>query len=582
MIRKPQQTDTFYKRTAAVTVFLLSCFLAISIKLFNLQIIHGAQTRANAEDLHSIYKTLEPSRGEIKITDKISSQILPVATNKKTYSVYVVPNEIKNTTSTAATLGSILGMDQKDILPKLSWFEKKYVSIKKNITDAERSEIEKSKIIGVNFDTEYARLYPEQNLLSHVLGFVGYNKEDKKVGLYGLERYLEKSLAGELGYISQEQGLGGSWIFGSKRQTLPARDGENVVLTIDKTIQFKAESILKETVTKHGADSGSIIVADPKTGSILAMAGYPDFNPNEFSKVVNSQIFSNEATVGVYEPGSTFKAITMAAALDAGKITPETTYTDTGEIKIDKYTIKNAEGGARGVQTMTQALDLSLNTGAIFALNQIGNAEFFKYVKRFGFGNPTGIQLPESSGNIDNLKGSVQINYFTASFGQGISVTPIQMVQAYGALANGGKMMAPYIVQSVINQDGSFKNTEPKVISQPISEKAANVVSAMLVDVIENGFGKKAAVPGYFLAGKTGTAQVPRKDGKPGYEADDNIGSFIGYGPVEDPRFVILVRVDHPRDVKFAESTAGPAWGQMASFILNYLQVPPTRSVPGH
>jgi cell division protein FtsI/penicillin-binding protein 2 len=328
-------------------------------------------------------------------------------------------------------------------------------------------------------------------------------------------------------------------------------------------------------VTKNGADSGDIIVMNPKTGAILAIASYPDFDPNNYGKVTNPSVFNNQAVTGSYEPGSVFKALTMAAAIDEGKITPDTTYVDTGHVKVDNFDIKNAEGGARGVQTMTQVLDWSLNTGAIFAENQLGNPDFLKYIKAFGFGVPTGIELPETKGDLTGItKGNVEVNYDTASFGQGISVTPIQMVQAYGALANSGRMMRPYIIQSKIYPDGTIKNTQPAVVNQVISTSTANTVDAMLVDVVENGFGKKAGVPGYFVAGKTGTAQVVQ-NGK--YIKDDNIGSFIGFAPVENPQFVMLVRVDHPRDASFAESTAVPPWGQLAQFILNYMQIPPTR-----
>jgi cell division protein FtsI/penicillin-binding protein 2 len=349
----------------------------------------------------------------------------------------------------------------------------------------------------------------------------------------------------------------------------------DLILTVDKTIQFQVESVLKDMVTKNAADSGDIIVMNPKTGAILAIASYPDFDPNNYGKVADHSVFNNQAVTGTYEPGSTFKAITMAAALDEGKITPNTTYTDTGKVAVDNFIIKNAEGGARGVQTMTQVLDLSLNTGAIFAESQLGNPDFLKYVKAFGFGKPTEIELPETKGDISGLNGNITVNYYTASFGQGISATPMQMIQAYGALANGGKMMRPFLVQSKIYSDGTVKNTQPQSLGQVVSSQTASTIDAMLVDVVENGFGKQAKVAGFYVAGKTGTAQVVQ-NGK--YIANDNIGSFIGFAPVENPQFVMLVRVDHPRSASFAESTAVPPWGKLAQFILNYMQIPPTRT----
>jgi cell division protein FtsI/penicillin-binding protein 2 len=578
MVKKPEK-NSFNQRSGLLSAFLLLFLAIIVIKLFLLQVIHGNQARQDADAQHSIYQKLLPSRGEIDLVDSGTLHITPVATNLKSYLVYAVPQDVVNPNLAAASLASVLGLDAKDILVKITGTNKKYVSLKKHLTDNEQQKIKDLKLSGIFFDSEDTRYYPQNNLLSQTLGFVGYkDASSQKVGLYGLERSFEKDLAGTSGQLVAEQDTSGALIFGAHKSEQPAEDGANLVLTIDRTIQFQAESVLRESVTKNSADSGSIIVANPKTGAILAIASYPDFNPNQFNKTTNPVAFNNQALIGSYEPGSTFKAITMASALDAGKVTPDSTYVDTGEVKVGKYTIKNAEPGARGVQTMTQVIDFSLNTGAIYVENLLGNAEFLKYVKSFGFGKKTGIELNDASGNLDGLKGSIDTNYYTASFGQGITATPIQMLQAYTALANGGKMMKPYIVQQKVYPDGKTVNTSPTSLGQIISIKAASQISAMLVDDVENGFGKRAGVPGYYVGGKTGTSQVAGPDGK--YLVNDNIGSFIGYAPIENPQFVMLVRIDHPRNVAFAESTAAPAWGQLAQFILNYLHATPTRALP--
>jgi len=575
MVRKIAPSS-FNRRSSLLTAFLLLFFLVIAAKLISAQIIHGAEARKRADAQHSIYQKLLPSRGEISLVDKFSNQTVPVAANIKSYLVYAVPGEILNSQLAAGSLASVLSLDPKDVLAKISQPDKKYVPLKKQLTDQEQAAVKNLALPGIYFDSEDTRVYPQNSLLSQTLGFVGYNAAGQKSGLYGLERYFEKDLAGTTGQLVAEKDAGGAEIYGPTINEQPAKDGVNLILTVDKTIQFQAESALKDMVTKNGADSGDIIVMNPKTGAILAMASFPDFDPNNYGKVTDSSVFNNQAVTGTYEPGSVFKAITMAAAIDEGKITPNTTYTDTGHVNVDNFVIKNAEPGARGVQTMTQVLDWSLNTGAIFAENQLGNPDFLKYVKAFGFGQPTGIELPETKGDLSGIaKGNVAVNYDTASFGQGISVTPIQMVQAYGALANGGRMMEPYIVASKIYPDGKIQNTRPTAVGQVIAASTANTVDAMLVDVVENGFGKKAGVSGYYVAGKTGTAQVVQ-NGK--YIKDDNIGSFIGFAPVENPQFVMLVRVDHPRDANFAESTAVPPWGQLAQFILSYMQIPPTRT----
>lgn len=570
--------NLFSFRSSLIAAFLLFILVIIVGRLFFLQIMEGKAAKEAAQDQHSVYKKLLPSRGEIKIVDKTNEEAFVVATNIKKYLIYAVPEEIKNSKIIADKLAVEFGLDSKEVMEKFSNLSKKYVPLKKNINEEEQQKIKDLKLPGIYLDAEEARFYPQKNSLSQTLGFVGF-RGDKKEGLYGLERFFEKELAGSSGELRQEKDTAGVWIFGSQRNLIPAEDGVNLILTIDKTIQFKSESVIKETVEKHGADSATVIVVDPKTGGILALAGYPDFNLNEYNKQENPGIYLNKAVTGNYEPGSVFKPLTIAAAINENKITADLTYVDTGKVvEPDGTVIKNSEGKVYGVQNMAQVLEQSINTGAIFAKEQIGNKTFLEYVKKFGFGKATGVELPESKGNLDSLKGDIKINYDSASFGQGISVTPIQLIQAFTAIANEGKMVKPYLVQSKIFSNGKIENTEKKVISEVLTSKTANIVSAMLVNVIENGHGKHAGVPGYFIAGKTGTAQVPRQDGK-GYEVDNNIGSFIGFGPVENPKFLMIVRVDHPRSVKYAESTAAPAFGEIAQFILNYYQIPPSRPI---
>ncbi len=489
--------------------------------------------------------------------------------------MYAVPGAMTDKAAAAKALAPIIGLTEQEILDKCADNEKKYVALKKQLSDEDQKKIAELQIPGISFDYEILRFYPEGNFLSQVLGFVGY-KEDTRTGLYGIEQAFNKYLTGIPGSLAQEGSASGAWIFGGRRDKVEALDGDTILLTIDKTIQFKAENVLKETVEKHQADSGSIVIMDPKTGAISAMATYPSFDPNEYAKVTDAAIYNNQTTLGAYEPGSIFKPITVAAALNEGKITANTTYNDTGEVQIDGYTIKNSDNKAHGTQTMTQALEESLNTGMIFAKNAIGNKKFKDYVMRFGFGKPTEIEVPEAKGDLKNLDGNIGVNYHTASFGQGVNVTPLQMVQAYGALANGGKMMRPYLVNSRITSNGEVVETKPTEAGQPITVQTASTISAMMVNVVENGHGKRAGVPGYYVAGKTGTAQVPRKDGK-GYEENNNIGSFAGFAPVEDPKFVMLVRINHPRTVSFAESTAAPAFGTMAQFLLQYYNVIPSR-----
>ncbi len=567
----------FKKRIVWMTVLLFVCFGVIFTRLFFLQIVHGEDFRAQADDQRTSVRKLLPVRGEIKISDKFSGKPYTVASSIEKPLVYANPSEITNPDEVAGKLSAAIGMEKADVLSKISDNTKKYVVIKRQVSEQEKSAVEELKLPGISFDTETMRYYPEGAFLSQLLGYVGYGKDNSRTGLYGIEQAFNEQLAGKEGKLSQEKDISGTWIFGSKRDRIPAVNGDNLLLTIDKTIQFKAESVLKDAVETNEADSGSLVIMDPKTGAILGMASYPTFDPNNYSKVEDHAVFNNAITLDSYEPGSIFKPFTMAAAVNEKKVTAQSTYVDPGELKIDEYTIKNSDNKAHGTQTMSQVLEQSLNTGVIYAKDQIGNKKFFEYVKRFGFGQKTGIEVSEAKGDLSGLNGNIAVNYATASFGQGISVTPLQMVQAASALANEGKMVKPYLVSSIIKQDGKTVDTKPQVLGQVITKETASQVSAMLVNVVEKGHGKKAGVPGYYVAGKTGTAQVPRKDGK-GYEANNNIGSFLGYAPVEDPKFVMLVRVNHPRTVSFAESTAAPAFGKMAQFLLTYYNVPPTRA----
>jgi len=320
-----------------------------------------------------------------------------------------------------------------------------------------------------------------------------------------------------------------------------------------------------------------VIVLNPKTGAVLAMANYPTFNPNEFNLVEDVSVYTNRAIQTAYEPGSVMKPITFAASLNEEKITPDMTFEDPGFVTLENFTIRNAENKKYGEVTMTQVLEDSINTGAIFAEQQIGHKVFRQYLEKFGFGKATGITLPfESSGDISNLYRGGDLYPATASYGQGITATPLQIVTAFAAIANGGKLYKPYVVEQMVFPDGNVQVTEPELVTEVISPRTASTLGAMLVSVVERGHGKRAGVPGYFIAGKTGTAQIAYED-RPGYDPDRTIGTFVGFGPIEDPVFAMIVKIDEPQTVRFAGSSAAPTFGEIAQFILNYYQIPANR-----
>lgn len=574
-IKPTAQNNSYSIRIFLLLAGITGFILLIVFRMFTLQIVNHKYYAALAEDQHELEKTIVSTRGEIYLNSFGDQHPVLAATNVTRYVIYAVPKEITQPGNTANKLAGALNLDVEEIKTKLSGTGS-YSAIKKGVDEATAKQITDMELTGIYSDTEVVRYYPENSLASHVLGFLGY-KGDNRVGQYGIEGNYETELAGTNGLVGMEKDGAGRWITVATRNLVPAHDGDDVYLTIDSAIQYKVQEALKKAVDEHQAERGTVIVADPKTGAILAMANYPDFNPNEYNKVENVGVYTNSALNADYEPGSVFKPITMAAAINEGKVTPDTTYEDKGVVELEEFKIKNSDGKANGIQTMTQVLEKSLNTGMIFVEQQLGNAKFKEYVERFGFGKKTNIELPnEVAGNLDNLQKKSDIFFATPSYGQGIAVTPIQLIQAYTALANGGKMMKPYIVDRVVHSDGVEDKTKPEKIGQPIDQKTAATVSAMLVSVVENGHGKKAAVPGYYIAGKTGTAQVAYTD-RAGYDPSKNIGSFVGYGPVDDPKFLMLVRIDSPKNVNFAETTAAPTFGEIASFILNYYQVPPSR-----
>ena len=565
--------------TVLSLVFFLFAAL-IFLKLFKLQIIDHRKYLELAEAQHLTAQELIPNRGEIYIHDYESGgqELYPAAINKKYYQAFAIPEQVASPITAAKLLAPILEMDERVIYERLSKEADLYEPLKHKVDEAVKEQLEALALDGIRFEEEIFRFYPESEVLGQVIGFVGYQGDDL-VGQYGIEGYWDEELAGEKGSYVFERDAFGRLIPRAKRFKEEEQQGSDIVLTIDRSIQFFTCNALKTTVLKHGADGGSVVILDPKTGAVMAMCDYPNFDPNNYGEVEDYNVYNNSAIFEPYEPGSMFKGITMAAALDVGKVTPITTYEDKGYEEIAGFTIKNSDGQAHGVKNMTQVLEESLNTGAIFAARSVGADLFYNYFQRFGFGRLTGIQLNgERSGNIQSLGWGKEIFMATASFGQGITATPLQIAAAFGTIANGGKLMKPYIVDEIHSPDGKITETQPEFKSQIILEKTANTLSAMLASVVKYGHSKRAGVDGYYIAGKTGTAQVAEPDtGK--YSTDKSIHSFVGFAPIEAPRFVMLVKLDHPRGVAFAESSAAPLFGEIAKFLLNYLKVPPSYQV---
>lgn len=566
-------------RIYILVFFVFGAASAILFRLYNLQVSAHAYYQELASDQHKMYQDLVPKRGEIFAKD--GSGYYPVAVNRELSLVYAVPKEVEDPKNEARELAIILQLDEREVEGKLDQPNGWYAVIQHKVEDGKAAEISSKKLKGIYMTPESERFYPAGNFASQVVGFVGSDGE-KTVGRYGLEAYWDKELQGTSGSLEQEHDTGGRWISIADKKLVPAQNGADLYLTIDHTIQYRAEMAIKKSVEKYQADRGSIVVIDPATGGVLAMASAPDFNLNDYSQIEDMSLFANPAVSDNYECGSIFKAITLASGVDAKVVSPDTTYVDTGAVNEAGYTIMNSDQKANGVQTMTQVLEKSLNTGAIYVEKLLGNLRFLEYVKNFGFGSKTGIDtIGEASGNITGLKELRNINSFTAAFGQGLSVTPIQFASAMAAIANAGELMKPHFVDKIVYSDGREDAIQPQVVRQVISKEASLDATRMLISVVQNGHGKKAGVPGYLVAGKTGTAQVPKKGGG-GYEDNQHIGSFAGFAPAYDPKFAILVKLDNPKNVDWAESSAAPTFGEMAKFLLDYYNVEPTEQYTQH
>lgn len=554
MIR-PRRNGSADRRLAVLTAIFLAFALVLSARTVLLPF--GKRMALAGEG------GPQPVRGAIELgTTLAPGTPAPLAANASRWLLAGNPKVMEDPVSVATALSNLIGLDRTDATRRLANRRTSHTVLAHALTDEQKNHIEAAKLPGISLEKESVRTYPLGRAGAHVVGFLGYDG-DRRAGQYGLEARYDRLLAGKPG-----------------ASAATVVDGSDIITTLDRQLEDFACTKLSEAVARHGADGGSLVVVDPKTGAVLALCGEPSFDPNAYGAVSDAAVFLNPAVSRTYEPGSVFKAVTLAGALEAAAITPDTTYEDAGSVQIGKYTIKNSDGKAHGVQTMRQVLEESLNTGAIFAARKLGGSGFADTLRTFGFGAKTGVDLPaEASGNISKAVSGKEIYLATASYGQGLTVTPLQLVMAYAAIANRGALMQPYVVAKVVAPDGRVTETQPREVRAVLSPAAATQLAAMLVGVVERGHGKRAGVPGYYIAGKTGTAQVPARD-RAGYEPGVTVGTFAGFGPVDSPKFAMVVVIDHPKDVQFAESSAAPLFGEIAAYVLRAFGVAPTRSLP--
>jgi len=536
-------------RFSIIVAALVIAYGFLAFHLYQLQLVKGGYYLAEAQSEVTGSDDAAATRGTIYFTDN-NGNAFPAAVNQNFPVIYAVPASIKNPATAATAVSPILNIPTAKLVKIFSKPNDQYELLVNKADSAVADRITKLNITGIVADYEPGRLYPLGSVASQILGYVGPNASNNGVsGHYGVESFYNGLLEG----ASSSNGGGGS----------------DLTLTIDPNIQIEAEKILDDLVAANGATGGSVIVEDPQTGRILAMGGTPSFDPNNYSSSSFAD-FLNTNLQSVYEPGSIMKVITMAAGIDSGKITPDTTYDDKGSLTVDKAHITNYDLTTHGPYgagtTMTQVIEHSINTGAIWAENATGNDIYVSYLKKFGLNQKTGIDLPgEVSGNMSQLvPKSPQIDWDTAAYGQGIAVTPIELVTAMAGIANGGVMMHPYLNAAL----------QPQEIGRAISANTASQVTQMMVDAVD--LAQVANIDGYSLAGKTGSAFIPNPAG--GGYLNQLTDSYIGFGPTSNPRFIVFIRLNTIPVTSLAAETVVPAWNQLARWIINYYNIPPDRT----
>ncbi len=566
-------------------VLLLSCVLIstiIGIRLVDLQVVRSQDLARKARLEIEAPTLLAPRRGQI--TDA-SGTVLAMDVERQ--SLFAVPSQVpaERKAEIALLIAKLTNVPAEQILSALR-SDRQWVRLTRWLDPDVAAQVAELKLPGLRLVYEPMRFYPQGFTAAQVVGALNLNGE----GVSGIEAYYDTALRGTEGRIEGEFDPARNPMATSLARVLPPQDGANLQLTIDPFIQQIAERELQQAVQEQQADGGTIIVLDPRTGAILAMTSWPFFDPNRWQEYPPEVYGRNPAIGTVYEPGSTFKIITAAAALSSGVVTTTTTVDDTGWLVRYGQPLRNFDATPRGPLTLAGMLYYSSNVAALQFNELVGPESYYRTLTRFGFGQPTGVDLAGEESGIVNFYGSSGYNPLTFlinAYGQGISVTPLQLVQAAAAIANDGVMMRPYVVQQVCRGKECVR-TEPQVVGKPIEASIAQAVREMMVDAANHyapviwgprtgSWRDQWLVPGYRVGAKTGTASIPLPGG--GYDPSYTIGSVLGIAPVDEPRFVVLVKIDRPKKDTLGVLTAIPVYYNLVDQLLRYAHIPPDRSL---
>lgn len=571
-------------RIKVIQLTFVAFLLAICLRLFYWQIIKSDELTARAENQHFVGSKMQAKRGTIYFVD---GSVL--ADSKPVFTVFANPKVIKESQrlQVATDLAKIIiSFDNKtpgeakeeernikqSLVSKIS-ANLFWVPLAKDLNLEQKSQIESLKIEGINFEQGNSRFYPEGSSSAHLLGFVGSDARGEATGYFGLEGYYDRELKGIPGFLKHEKDALGLPILIGNFLGSESVDGKDLVLNIDRTVQYKVEQSLKKGLEKYGAKAASAVVMDPRTGAVLALASYPNYGPADFGSYPR-EFYKNPIVADQYEPGSTFKVIVMAAAVNEDLVKPETKCDIcSGPVSLGGFLIRTWNNKYYPQTTMKEVIVHSDNTGMVFTGKKLGLDKFYSYLENFGFGNLTNIDLQdEFSPDLRPQDSWREIDLATASFGQGIAITPIQMVKAVAAIANGGSLVQPEIVKEIKDETTTF-TIKPKVIRQVIKPATAAVIKEMLVAAVDEGEAKAFKPKGFKIAGKTGTAQIPVAGH---YDPNKTIASFVGFAPADDPKFVMLVRYDQPTASVFGSETAAPTFFEIAKQLFPYFKIAPS------
>jgi len=537
----------------------LTIFCIIIVRLFYIQVLHP--------DLQHDYlstRKLQPERG--KIYDRNGQ---PIVMNQILYHLFFEPKLIIDKEKTASSLAKILKISEASISARIDT-TKTWASVWGGISKQDRDTISGLNLPGMGFDEQWSRYYPDASIAAHLAGFVGKNDEGIDVGRSGIEGFYDKDLGGLPGLIRSDLDLQGRPIFLGTQERIDPENGRDIFLTIDKSVQMLVKEKLLEGLEKTGAKEGCAIIANPNTMEILALSCLPDYDPDTYYTFSNN-VFRNAAIADAYEPGSTFKPLVMAAAIDAGLVKPDMQFNEDGPVTIGEYTIRTWNNSYEGRITLTRALEKSSNVGMVFVGSKLGDKRLYDAIQQYGFGKETNIDLEgESAGFLKPKSEWYPIDYATATFGQGLAVTPIQMITAFSSLINGGKRMKPYVVKELRGEN--IQKVDPIFEKQLVSKKTSDQIKQMLLSTIENGETKFLKPKGYQIGGKTGTAQIPIEGH---YDATKTIASFIGFSPIKNPQFIGLVIVKEPKSSQWGSETAAPIFFEIAKELIVYYNVSP-------